>query len=135
MDKSTEQAKQVETVPAKRDDTACLDSFEQGFTSGMGTSNTCCGCLTLSTGVQIIGVLLILNALNFCMTFFQRTGAPCFFCKFSRLSPARHCTPYVILVSCWQLQELKPSFAHARACIVACLCAQGGSMPPRSSPW
>ena len=56
-----------------------LVAFEQNFTKQMGTSEKCCWCMTLGTGVQIIGVLVILNAFNHVMTFFQRSGAPCFF--------------------------------------------------------
>ena len=79
MDKG---AKTDNTNQAKQDDAlAPLVAFEQGFTKHMGAANKCCGCLKLSTAVQLIGVLVILNAVNHLFTFFQRSGAPCFFCE------------------------------------------------------
>ena len=59
-----------------------LIAFERGFTKHMGAANACCfGCATLSISVQVIDVLVILNAVNHLMTFYGRSGAPCFFCE------------------------------------------------------
>ena len=56
-----------------------LEDFESQFTERLGTSKKCCFCMRLSTGVQVIAVLIILGALNFFLTTFSRWGAPCYF--------------------------------------------------------
>ena len=56
-----------------------LLQFEGQFSERLGASETCCRCLTLSTGVQIIAVLVILNAINHTMNSIARSGAPCYY--------------------------------------------------------